>query len=376
VVQPLSKSEVHQLMSLLSAEQKAFIDRYSKQSKKSKWIEAIARRKGIVLSEDTPYEEIEPLVEDWVLVDVLDSGYGNRDYSCECGRSLRYQYRVLHKEKGKVYGYGSSCFEHHTNLCPDVVKDIKSGFHSVDLERDEILIKYFQGDGWSLNPYLHVDTIPGEMLEQSRLELPFTERQRSKIMRLVEAYERKKLWEKGYGELDAYQKEIFLTLAHNEQWEVIRKVVESEGNESPNLPADFQDGEVLRFYSAGLPLLQKHLDILEDYRLQQIEKKKRAEIKRRINDRSRRLQYRMVSTAPPIPTATMDYTTLIERHLDTLKSIRENEHRIPEGLKKDWITIEQQVRDLKKNQAIDYSSFKVLLNNLCYALQVRRDGYL
>jgi len=376
VVQPLSKSEVHQLMSLLSDEQKTFIERYSKQSKKSKWIEAIARRKGMVLSEDTPYEEIEPLIEDWILVDIMDSGYGNRDYVCECGRALRYQYRVLHKKEGKVYGYGSSCFEHHTNLSHEVVKDIKSGFHSVDLERDEILITYFRGADWSLEPYLHVDTIPSEFREQHRLELPLTVRQRSKVIRLAEAYKQKKLWNKGFGQLDDYQKEIFFTVEKDEQWEIIRKITQLEENDYPELPAEFQDEEVLRFYSAGLPLLERHMEFLEDYRLQQIQSEKRTLIKRGAGGLPKRFQYR-TGLDPSIHSSTrLDYQTLIERHLETLRSVRENEHRIPEGLKKDWIKVQQQVRDLKKELNIDYSNFKVLLNNLCYALQVERDEFL
>ena len=106
---PLAKHEVEQLMALLNEEQRAFLEEHSKQSKKSKWIESLARRKGIVLDPDLSYEEMGALVDDWILVDILDSGLGNRNYHCECGRPLRYQYLVHHKKVDKTYGLGSKC---------------------------------------------------------------------------------------------------------------------------------------------------------------------------------------------------------------------------------------------------------------------------
>ncbi|SEN37141.1 hypothetical protein SAMN05192533_11225 [Mesobacillus persicus] len=383
MLQPLSKSEVHQLMSLLDPEQREFIEKYSKQSKKSKWIEAIARRKGIVITEETAYEEIEPLIDDWVLVDVLDSGFGNRDYRCECGRALRYQYRVLHKREEKVYGYGVSCFEHHTNLAPNLIKDILKGFHSVDLERDEILIKYFQGDFWNLKPFLHIETIPYEILEQDRLDLPLTDNQRIKVLRLKKVYEQEQLLERVLSKMDSYQKEVFQALGSTDQHEIIQKLSNDKENTFTELPSGFIDKEVILFYSAGLPLLERHYERIREYRWEQYKVKRRS-----IIDDGNQSSWassggstlktgRMVVPSRPIaPPAKIDYQTIIDRHLETLKSVRSNEDKLSEGLMRDWKTIEEQIRGLKAGKEMDYSSFKLNLTNICYALHIALDEFL
>jgi hypothetical protein len=92
---PLSKKQVHEWMSLLTVEQQEFIERSVKQSKKSKWLEVLAKNKGISIEQATTIEELESLIDDWVLMEVLDSGYGNKDYRCMCGTPLRSQYIVL-----------------------------------------------------------------------------------------------------------------------------------------------------------------------------------------------------------------------------------------------------------------------------------------
>lgn len=381
--QPLSKSEVHQLMSLMDPEQREFIERYSKQSKKSKWIEAIARRKGIVITEETAYEEIEPLIDDWVLVDVLDSGFGNRDYRCECGRALRYQYRVLHKREEKVYGYGVSCFEHHTNLAPALVKDILKGFHSVDLERDEILIKYFQGDFWDLKPFLHINTIPFEIWEQDKLDLPLTDNQRIKVIRLKKAYEQEQLREQALSQMDFFQKEVFHALGSTDQHEIIEKLSDDKENTFTELPSGFIDEEVILFYSAGLPLLERHCDRIREYRWEQY-KVKRTTI---IDEESQNSWVsssgytpktnRMVRPSRPVaPPAKIDYQTILDRHLQTLRSVRSNEDKLSEGLMRDWKIIEEQIRGLRAGKEMDYSSFKLNLTNICYALHIELDESL
>jgi len=66
-------------------------------------------------------------------------------------------------------------------------------------------------------------------------------------------------------------------------------------------------------------------------------------------------------------------------HLSTLKEVREKERTAgikSEGLKNDWVRIQQMIRDLKNNKEIDYPTFKLLLSNLCNALRVEKDRYL
>lgn len=68
----LSQREVEYIMSSLSEDQRTFIMEHTKQSKKSKWIETLAKKKGIVLSESMSLEAVEDKLDEWMLVDVLD----------------------------------------------------------------------------------------------------------------------------------------------------------------------------------------------------------------------------------------------------------------------------------------------------------------
>ena len=70
------------------------------------------------------------------------------------------------------------------------------------------------------------------------------------------------------------------------------------------------------------------------------------------------------------------YDEVIRRHLVTLKEVREKEESIPRGLQNDWVKIQQQVRELKEEQEIDYSSFKLNISMLVFALKIEPDSFL
>lgn len=64
----------------------------------------------------------------------------------------------------------------------------------------------------------------------------------------------------------------------------------------------------------------------------------------------------------------IDYDTIIEKHLEQLKLVRQNEKRIPSDLNMDWKYIIQTVKDAKNKKEIDYRVFKLKLSNLLIAL--------
>lgn len=373
---PLAKQEVEQLMALLNEEQRSFLEEHSKQSKKSMWIESLARRKGIVLDPDLSYEEMEALVDDWILVDILDSGQGKRNYHCECGRPLRYQYLVYPKKEDKTYGLGSKCFSYHTNLSPTVVKDIIDGFHTVDLERDEILMQFFQDrNDWDLRPFLYVETIPEEYTVQFSLGLPLSMKQKAKVIRLKQAYDEVRKYERTLASLNAAQRKVYDSLKEDDQRQVMDQLITSsdlyDWSEVADLPADSIEGELSLFLEVRLPLLVRHKDLIREKRYEisrsmketyfaneYIEPWGRNEHRRRITDHSFSIQ------------------ELLNRHLPTLKRVREKESQIPRGLVGDWIAIQDAVRSAQKGEEIDYVSFKVKLMNLCFALHVEMDEYL
>jgi len=373
---PLAKHEVEQLMILLNEEQRAFLEEHSKQNKKSKWIESLARQKGIVIDPALSYEEMEALVDDWILVDILDSGLGNRNYHCECGRPLRYQYLVHHKKEGKTYGLGSKCFTYHTNLSPAVVKDIIEGFHKVDVERDEILVQFFRDQNdWDLGPFLYVDTIPEEYIVQFNLGLPLSLKQKAKVIKLKQVYDEARKYERALASLNPAQRKVYDSLAGVDQAAVLDKIVapaaEFDWGDVADLPAEAFEGELAVFLDVQLPLLERHKDVIRE---------KRYELSRAMKD----TYYANESTElwerneprPRITNHSLSIQELLDRHLPTLKKVREKEGQIPRGLAGDWIAIQDAVRLAKKGNEIDYVSFKVKLMNLCFALHVEMDEYL
>ncbi len=146
---PLTENEVNRFIQLLDDRQRAFLEDYVKQSKKSKWLEQLARKKGIVVLQDNmSTTDIWNKINDWELKEILDGGYGERPYRCECGMPLRFCFVVHHRQENKTYRLGETCLTNYTMLSPDLIKDITNGFHTIDLERDDILIKFEWG--WQL----------------------------------------------------------------------------------------------------------------------------------------------------------------------------------------------------------------------------------
>jgi DNA-directed RNA polymerase delta subunit len=289
---------------------------------------------------------------------------------------LRYQYLVHHKKEGKRYGLGSKCFSHHTNLSPVVVKDIIDGFHTVDLERDEILVQFFRDrNEWDLRPFMYVDTIPEEYIVQFSLGLPLSMKQKAKVIKLKQAYDEAWKYERTLDSLNSAQRKVYDSLTKDDQREVMDKLINStavfDRADVADLPSDAIEGELALFLDVRLPFLKRHKDLIREKRYEQsrsikdtyfanelTESWERNEPRRRIIDHSLSIQ------------------ELLTRHLPTLKRVREKESQIPRGLVGDWTAIQDAVRSAQKSKEIDYVSFKVKLMNLCFALHVEMDEYL
>lgn len=176
---PLTEKEVNRLFQLLTEEQHKYLENYMKQSKKSKWLESLAKNKGVVLQKDISLEEAWNKLNDWELVDILDGGYGERPYKCECGMSLRYCHIVHHRVENRTYRLGETCLENYTMLSSDLIKDITNGFHKIDLERDDILIKYEQN--WKCPDDYQDLALPEQFQKQLEMGLPLSKLQLGRI---------------------------------------------------------------------------------------------------------------------------------------------------------------------------------------------------
>ncbi|WP_416150366.1 DUF3895 domain-containing protein [Salipaludibacillus sp. HK11] len=195
--QILTKEERDDYMKGLDAEQKDFIQNHVRRGKKTTFANFMAKDKGIVLPEDTDSEEIEHLLEEWVLEDYIDNGYVNAETPCECGRPLRYQYVVKHNRTKEQRTFGITHFEEHTGLPAEIVKDIKSGFQKIDYEMDDLLVKLHQG--WSLNeslPNIPEDyTFPKDIQKHLDVNVPLLDRQIHRLRHVGEEIPRREVTE-------------------------------------------------------------------------------------------------------------------------------------------------------------------------------------
>jgi hypothetical protein len=276
--EPLPREQSAAILESLTEDQRNFLADKSKQDKKSRWLESLARFKGVVVDAGMDEDEIIRQINDWVLIDVLDGGRFSRSYRCECGKTLRFQYIVHHMGRGITYKLGSSCFENYTKLPPEVLKDIQDGFYHIDLERDEILTKYQRGERFDLSPHLHLN-IPNHIKSQVLIGLPLSDRQIATIKALHEkrASEEKAKHEyqrqfQGTREqlnmtednLTGDQKEWIGRLNNLERIELLRKLRTG----SKSYPLDYLQEigvhpDIIRHVELGLPLLKSQLFEIE-----------------------------------------------------------------------------------------------------------------
>ncbi|MEH7075144.1 hypothetical protein [Neobacillus drentensis] len=69
----LDVKESDELLNLLCLEQKEFIEFYVKRGKKTAFANVMAADKGIVLPDSATVEEMERLIDEWVLEDYIDN---------------------------------------------------------------------------------------------------------------------------------------------------------------------------------------------------------------------------------------------------------------------------------------------------------------
>jgi hypothetical protein len=358
-MEPLTEREVHDILKTLSSEQQEFLRAHLKQGKKSKWLEVLSQKKGFPLSEGMTEEEIEEQMESWVLKEVLDGGFGNKPFRCECGNPLRYQYIVYHTKEKRTYRLGVTCLENYTNLSPELISDIKKGFHTIDLERDEILTKYQRKQFYPIEKVLYIEDLPEDIVKQAKIGLPLTDRQIATVFSIKNEYDKKVQTKKVIDQFSNTQKTVYEVLPRWKKEEVIQKFINQEGFDV-EIPEDFQHEEVQTFKDIGFPLLEQHLFKLNEY--QNARREQEQLLLSRRNEMGKSIR--------------ITYDEVIRRHIATLKKVREKEESIPRGLQNDWVKIQQQVRGLKEEQEIDYSSFKLNLSNLVYALKIEQDFYL
>lgn len=181
-----TQDELDRVYLSLSLEQKVVLEDYVKRGRKTKWLNAWAEKKGIVLTDEqleNPDESMNSLL-DWVLLDYEERDHVDLNMRCECGRALKRRYTVLHKGTGKIYKLGEVHFVQHTGLDSEIVRLIRKGLAKIDLERDEILSKVIEG--WKLPLKIpKFLEIPMDISKQLSVDLPLLDRQISRLQRMI-----------------------------------------------------------------------------------------------------------------------------------------------------------------------------------------------
>lgn len=345
MVEVLSKTEVEKLQSLLTDGQREFLEIHSKQSKRSKWIENLCRKRGYSYKEG----DIIPSYDDWILEDVLDAGKGRRPYKCECGTRLRYQYIVYHITKGITYKLGEECLSNYTGLNPKTIKDVQESYYRIDLERDEILLKLKDNKLFDISPYNYLanNEDVSYYFEQVKLNLPLSWRQINKLEKLDADHKHKERRKRVIESLTPNQSELLNSLSKTEQKELIDKLIKRETYNIKELPG-FANREINDFLSNELPLLERQKEVVELY-----------------------LQASS-SSGPSITTI----NKLMERHSITLKAIRAKENELSPKLQKEWEQVQDSVRALMRSEEFNYTSFKITIRNMCIPLHIEPDIFL
>lgn len=138
----LSVEEREQVLSLVTTEQRDFLENEVKRGRRTIFENAMRDEKiTAIKSVDTALEEDEKNVVDWIITDFIDFGLGNLGGQCACGRRLRYQFTVGHQNTRKMIKYGK---EHLSTFLNIDVKDIDGVINELDKydhELDELLWK-------------------------------------------------------------------------------------------------------------------------------------------------------------------------------------------------------------------------------------------
>ncbi|MFB8425097.1 hypothetical protein ACFC4S_24065 [Priestia megaterium] len=345
MIEVMSKSEVEQLKSLLTDKQQTFLDTYAKQSKRSKWIESLCLKRGHSFKEGDPI----PSYDNWILEDMLDAGKGNRTYKCECGMPLRYQYIVYHITKDITYKLGEECLSNYTGLTPTAIKDVQESYHSIDLERDEILVKFKNKDLFNVSryKYLFKNEKVSYYFEQVKLGLPLSSKQINKLKRLDAEHKHAKKREKVIASLTEKQSDLLQSLSNKEQKELVDKIINQEKNLIKELPG-IPDQEIKDFLSNELPLLKRQKETIDDY------------------------IYNQSFSGSDVT----DINKLMERHSTTLKAIRKGEANLSPKLTEEWKQVQENVKALIRGEEFNYTSFKVTIRNMCIPLRIEPDMFL
>ncbi|SOC25382.1 hypothetical protein SAMN05880501_11887 [Ureibacillus xyleni] len=249
MIEPLSQKERNELLKLVSDEQKEFLLNQLKRSREtifgnfmlSEKVHAIQSADEIELLDD------EQDVVDWMIVEYVDHGLGNRHGKCACGRSLRYEFTVQHTKTKKTIIYGKDHLAEFLNLNVRDIDGVIYELNTIDFELDELLIKIKEADyGYELLNGL--SQYPKDIQNHVEHHIPLLNRQMKRLFKMIEEI-------KIVEQLEAYKKANTQIMKRFEKEKKVKQSREQEIMEivHARLPTNASLGEIaFRFVQNGL----------------------------------------------------------------------------------------------------------------------------
>ncbi|MBD8087290.1 hypothetical protein HUK49_04880 [Limosilactobacillus sp. c11Ua_112_M] len=118
---------------------------------------------------------------------------------CECGKHVKYLYYCVSKDNHKKYKFGINHLKQEAGISPEVINEIKNGYHKIDLGIDEILQNIEYGELFPTSAYelcvqknllKDIFSKPQIRYLQSfyQVKLPLYDRDREKVLKIAEWY--------------------------------------------------------------------------------------------------------------------------------------------------------------------------------------------
>lgn len=185
----LSAEEREQQLSVLTIEQRNFLENEMKRSRRTVFENVMREEKITALkSIDITLQEDEMNVVDWLISDYNDFGPGNLDGRCACGRRLRYMFTVEHQVTRTKIQYGKDHLSAFLNIEVNEIDGVINELDKIDYELDELL--------WKLNNnvYYHEyynripdKTVVSESIKKHfEMNIPFLDRQINRLNKYFE----------------------------------------------------------------------------------------------------------------------------------------------------------------------------------------------
>ncbi|WP_447402887.1 hypothetical protein ACE1MS_09685 [Lysinibacillus sp. fkY74-1] len=185
----LSADEREKRLSLLTGEQRNYLENEMKRSRKTVFERLMRDEKITALkSVDITLEDNERNVIDWMITDYDDFGPGNYIGRCACNRRLRYMFTVEHQKTHKKLQYGKDHLSIFLNIEVKDVNGIIKELDDIDYELDVLLWKTKN------NEYYHEyyeripdKTVVSESIKKHiELNLPFLDPQINRLNKYFE----------------------------------------------------------------------------------------------------------------------------------------------------------------------------------------------